>query len=577
MAQVDEEDLLRSVAIQNACSILLARQRAEQELIEAKEALELKTQALAHSLALVRATLECATDGIVMLDEGGKVTGFNENFLKMWGIPREAMSAVDHLQLLEMSCHRFRDPGQFLARIEDISAASLPEGFDLLALADGSMVEQYSRIQFVDERNVGRVWSFRDVTERKRAEEERKQLLEREQFARAEAERASRMKDDFLANLSHELRTPLNAIVGWTQVLRRRAMDDAEIRQGLETIERNARVQAQLIEDLLDMSRITSGKVRLDVQPVHPVSFIEAAVEAVRPAADARGIRLEKILDPAAGPISGDPQRLQQVIWNLLSNAIKFTPKDGKVQVLLERVNSQVEISVADTGIGITPAFLAHAFERFRQADASSARRHGGLGLGLSIVKQLVELHGGTVRVKSLGEGAGTVFTVQLPVTAVQRMPDNGDRLHPHTSKSLSSDFKISDLSGIKVLVVDDEADARDLFQRVLADCGAEVLTVATAGEALLVVERERPHLLMSDIGMPDIDGFELLRRVRALGQARGGKLPAIALTAFARSEDRTRALRAGFLVHLSKPVEPSELVATVAAVAGRTGEPESE
>ena len=577
MGQGDEEDPLRSVATQNARGSLLARQRAEQELIEAKEALELRTQELAHSLALVRATLECATDGIVVVDEGGKVTGFNENFLKMWGIPREAISAVDHRKLLEMSSHRFRDPGQFLARNEDISAASLPEGFDLLELADGSMVEQYSRIQFVDERNVGRVWSFRDVTERKRAEEERKQLLEREQFARAEAERASRMKDDFLANLSHELRTPLNAIVGWTQVLRRRAMDDAEIRQGLETIERNARVQAQLIEDLLDMSRITSGKVRLDVQPVDPVSFIEAAVEAVRPAADARSIRLEKILDPAAGPISGDPQRLQQVIWNLLSNAIKFTPRDGKVQVLLERVHSQVEISVADTGIGITPAFLAHAFERFRQADASSARRHGGLGLGLSIVKQLVELHGGTVRVKSLGEGAGTVFTVQLPVTALHRRPDNGERPHPHTSKTLSADFKISDLSGVKVLVVDDEADARDLFKRVLADCGAQVLTVATAGEALVVVERERPDVLMSDIGMPDVDGFELLRRVRALGPARGGKLPAIALTAFARSEDRTRALRAGFLVHVAKPVEPSELVATVAAVAGRTGEPGNE
>ncbi len=523
----------------------------------------------------MRATLECATDGIVVLDEGGRVTGFNENFLKMWGIPREAMASMDHRQLLEMSSHQRGDPAQFLARTEDMSASSLPEGFDLLELADGRVFERYSRIQFVDERNVGRVWSFRDVTERKRAEEERKQLLESERFARADAERASRMKDDFLATLSHELRTPLNAIVGWTQVLRRRAMNDAEVRQGLETIERNARVQTQLIEDLLDMSRITSGKVRLDVQPVDPISFIEAAVEAVRPAADAKGIRLEKILDPASGPISGDPQRLQQVIWNLLSNAIKFTPRDGRVQVLLQRVGSHIEISVADTGIGITPAFLAHAFERFRQADSSSARRHGGLGLGLSIVKQLVELHGGTVRVKSLGEGCGTVFIVHLPLTAVHRRPDDGERLPPQTPKALSSDFRVSDLSGIKVLVVDDEADARDLFKRVLADCGAEVLTVASAGEALLALERERPHVLLSDIGMPDVDGYELLRRVRALGQARGGRLPAIALTAFARSEDRTRALRAGFLLHVSKPVEPSELVATVAAVAGRIGEPD--
>ena len=574
MAHADEEDLLRSVAIQNARSILLARQRAEQELIRATEALELKTRELAHSLALVRATLECATDGIMAVDESGKVTGFNENFLKMWGIPGAVMSAMDHRQLLERCCQRFADPRPFLARIEDISASPLPEGFDLLELADGTVIERYSRIQFVNERNVGRVWSFRDVTERKRAEEARKELLESERFARSEAERASRMKDDFLANLSHELRTPLNAIVGWTQVLRRRNKDDGEVRQGLETIERNARVQTQLIEDLLDMSRITSGKVRLDVQPVHPVSFIEAAVEAVRPAADAKSITLEKILDPAAGPISGDPQRLQQVIWNLLSNAIKFTPKDGRVQVLLERVDSHIEINVADTGIGITPAFLAHAFERFQQADSSSERRHGGLGLGLSIVKQLVELHGGTVQVKSIGEGCGTIVAVHLPLTAVHEKADDRDRIHPQTPKALSSDFKISDLSGIKVLVVDDEADARDLIKRVLSECSAEVLTAATAGDALLILEKDRPHVLVSDIGMPDVDGFELLRRVRALGRARGGSLPAIALTAFARSEDRTRALRAGFLVHVSKPVEPSELVATVAVVAGRTGEP---
>jgi PAS domain S-box-containing protein len=409
------------------------------------------------------------------------------------------------------------------------------------------------------------------------AAEERKQLLESERAARAEAERTNELKDLFLANLSHELRTPLSAILGWSQVLRSRDADDADLRQGLEAIERGARMQTQLIEDLLDMSRITSGKVRLDIQPVEPVAFIEAAMETIRPAADAKGIRLEKLLDPAAGPISGDPGRLQQIVWNLLSNAIKFTPKAGKVQVVLERVNSHIEISVADTGIGIKPGFLPHLFERFRQADASTTRRHGGLGLGLSIVKHLVELHGGTVRAKSPGEGCGTTFTIHLPLTVVHRNVHNGERLHPGTSQLASMDFHPTDLSGIKVLVVDDEADARDLIRRVLTDCNAAVLTAGSAGEALPLVESERPHVLVSDIGMPDVDGYEFLRRVRMLGQVRGGKIPAIALTAFARSEDRTRALRAGFLVHVSKPVEPSELVATIASVTGRTGEAEPE
>lgn len=402
------------------------------------------------------------------------------------------------------------------------------------------------------------------------AAEERKHLLESERAARAEAERTNELKDQFLANLSHELRTPLSAIVGWAHVLRLRATDDDDLRQGLEAIERNARVQTQLIEDLLDMNRITSGKVRLDIQPVAPVSFIEAALETVQPAANAKGIRLEKMLDPAAGPISGDPNRLHQVVWNLLTNAIKFTPKGGKVQVVLERVNSHIEINVADTGIGIQPEFLAHVFERFRQADASITRAHGGLGLGLSIVKNLVELHGGAVHVKSPGVDHGTTFTVHLPLTVIHRYDGSGERLHPKTSHALSADFKATDLSGVKVLVVDDEVDTRELIKRVLVDCKADVLVAGSAAEALLLVESARPQVLLSDIGMPEMDGYELLKRIRALGSDRGGKIPAIALTAFARTEDRTRALRAGFIIHVSKPVEPTELIATIASVAGR-------
>jgi signal transduction histidine kinase/ActR/RegA family two-component response regulator len=405
------------------------------------------------------------------------------------------------------------------------------------------------------------------------AAEERNQLLASERFARGEAERASSMKDEFLATLSHELRTPLNAILGWAHILWSRSMSPEELHQGLEVIERNARMQTQLIEDLLDMSRITSGKMRLDIQPINAVPFIEAAIETVRPAAEAKEIRLEKLLDPSAGPIMGDPNRLQQVVWNLLSNAIKFTGKHGKVQVLLERVNSHVEVTVADTGVGIKSEFLPHVFDRFRQEDASVTRTAKGLGLGLSIVKHLVEQHGGTVRADSGGEGRGATFTIHLPLSAVHRSHADGERLHPRGAGSGGIDFKRLDLSGIKVLVVDDEADARALIARVLTECDAQVFTAATAPEALHAVERQRPDVLVSDIGMPDVDGYELLRRVRALGPSRGGRLPAIALTAFARSEDRTRALRAGYLVHVSKPVEPSELVATVASVVGRTGE----
>ena len=404
------------------------------------------------------------------------------------------------------------------------------------------------------------------------AAEERKQLLESERSARAAAERISGLKDTFLANLSHELRTPLSAILGWAQVLRHHLSDNPDMRHGLDAIERNARVQAQLIEDLLDMSRIASGKVRLDIQATDPSVFIEAAVETVRPAAESKGIRLEKLLDPLAGPISGDPGRLQQVVWNLLTNAVKFTPKGGKIQVLLKRINSHIEISVADTGCGLKPEFLPYLFERFRQADPTTTRKHGGLGLGLSIVKQLVELHGGTVYAQSDGEGHGATFVVELPLTAVHRSQHSGERLHPQAPQFASLDFRPTDLAGIKVLVVDDEADARELLKRVLTDCGATVVTADGASEALALIESDRPDVLVSDIGMPDVDGYTFLKQVRALGKQRGGRLPAIALTAFARSEDRTRALLAGFLVHVAKPVDPSELVATIASVVGRTG-----
>jgi PAS domain S-box-containing protein len=407
------------------------------------------------------------------------------------------------------------------------------------------------------------------------AAEERKVLLESERAARAEAERTSQMKDEFLATLSHELRTPLSAILGWAQVLRRGSRDQADLQRGLATIERNARAQAQLIEDLLDMSRITSGKVLLDMQTLGPAAFIDAAVETVRPAADAKNIRIEKHYDPAPGLVAGDQARLQQVIWNLLSNAIKFTPRDGVVEIGLSQREGHVEITVRDNGIGIRPDFITHVFERFRQADASTTRRHGGLGLGLSIVKHIVEQHGGTVRADSAGEGRGARFTIALPLAKAQapaeRRSDTGGMARRASADAAAPtpELALRDLGGVTVLVVDDDRDARELIARILTDCQAQVALAANAREALEMFLAEPPELLISDLGMPEMDGFELLSRVRGLGRERGGRVPAIALTAFARSEDRLRALEAGFSAHISKPVEPSELIAAVAGIVG--------
>jgi len=397
-------------------------------------------------------------------------------------------------------------------------------------------------------------------------------LYESERRARAEAERQSELKDQFLATLSHELRTPLGAILGWAQVMASRPMDPEDLARAVQVIERNARAQTRLIEDLLDMSRITSGKVRLDIQPLFPAALIEAALETVRPAAEAKGVRIESMLDPKAGPVSGDPSRVQQIVWNLLSNALKFTPRGGKIQVRLQRVNSHIEFSVADTGIGIRADFLPHVFDRFRQADGSTTRGHGGLGIGLSIARHLVELHGGTLRAASLGEGCGATFTVDLPLTVLHASEPHEERSHPASSSEDKRPAAVlPDLSGLFVLAVDDHPDARDLIRRVLEDCGARVATAGGVAEAVAAVSRERPHVIVSDIGMPGADGFDLLKGVRGLGSD-AAAIPAIALTAFARAEDRMKVLRAGFRMHVAKPVEAAELCVAVASAAGRTG-----
>jgi len=400
---------------------------------------------------------------------------------------------------------------------------------------------------------------------------EREQLLESERHARGDAERAGRIKDEFLATLSHELRTPLNAVLGWTRVLRKLQGHSEEVASGLAVIERNARSQAQIIGDLLDMSSIISGKVRLDMRPMDLAAVLDDAAATVRPAAEAKGIRLQVVHETATPAMKGDADRLQQVLWNLLANAVKFTPHGGAVAARVSCDGEQLTVKVTDNGEGIDPVFLPHIFDRFRQADASSARRHGGLGLGLSIVRQLVELHGGTVSAHSAGAGKGSTFLVTLPVAAadIPAADPTGpwralDEPEPAEARAAV------DLAGLRVLVVDDEPDSRALLERLLQECQASVVTAASADEAMSVLTREAPHLLVSDIGMPGTDGYALLRQIRALGNSRA-IIPAIAVTAYVRSEDKALAARAGFQAHLSKPVDPVELQGTVERLARRS------
>ncbi|HEX8785143.1 MAG TPA: ATP-binding protein, partial [Telluria sp.] len=400
---------------------------------------------------------------------------------------------------------------------------------------------------------------------------ERESLLTRERAARDEAERLSAMKDEFLATLSHELRTPLNAILGWASMLQRGVRDEATLRRGLETIERNARAQGQLIEDLLDMSRIVSGTLRLDLRRLDPARAIEAALGTVHPAVLAKRLELCTALDEDVGEVLGDPGRLQQVMWNLLSNAVKFTPAGGKVEVALAREGDEAVVRVGDSGIGIAPDFLPHVFDRFRQQDASITRKHGGLGLGLSIVKQLVELHGGTIAVDSPGEGAGATFTVRLPLA--ERAP----QVAPSAVRAAPvPQEETADLSGLKVLVVDDAVDTLDVLEQILRHGGAATVSAANAAQALDMIERERPDVIVSDVGMPEMDGLEMMRRIRCRAAHEGGATPAIALTALTRQDDRNKAFQAGFTDYLAKPVEPGMLVASVAQAAAATQQPQA-
>jgi CheY-like chemotaxis protein len=411
----------------------------------------------------------------------------------------------------------------------------------------------------------------RDMTESKRIHQV---LLLRAE----ELEQANRIKDEFLATLSHELRTPLTAMLGWSRMLRSGQLDEGARARAVQIIERNAEAQSKLIEDLLDVSRIITGKLRMEVQPVALAPVVETAVNGLRPAAEAKRLQLVSVLDRTAGLVTGDPARLQQVVTNLLSNAVKFTPEGGRVELRLERSEApsgaRARIVISDTGIGIGPDALPHIFERFHQADSSNTRAHGGLGLGLAIVRHLVESHGGTVSAESKGEGLGSVFTVELPLTAAPEQPPARGRRELFTERAragVTEGETFGDpraLECVRVLLVEDERDTRELLKTILEECGAAVTETASAAEALAALEGARPDVIVSDIGMPGENGYELIKKIRALPAERGGRVPAVALTAYAGTKDRRRALLAGFHTHLAKPVEPDELLAVVSSLA---------
>jgi PAS domain S-box-containing protein len=512
-----------------------------------------KQRAEARLRAIIEATPEC----IKIVAPDGALEFINQAGLGM--IESASETAVQGACVYNLIAPEHR--AEWITRHERICAGErLSWEFEIIGLlGTRRWMESHAVPLPLPDGRVGQMSVTREITSRKQLEHEREALLQSERNARSDSERASRLKDEFLATLSHELRTPLNAILGWSQILNMTS-DKEDLDQGLEAIQRNARVQAQLIEDLLDMNRIISGKMRLNVQPTDLAPVIQGAIESVTPAAAAKDIKIRQVLDPHASAVSGDPTRLQQIIWNLLTNAIKFTPKGGKVDIVLERVNSHLEVTISDTGIGISPEHLPIIFERFRQVDSSSTRVHGGLGLGLSIVKQLIELHGGTIRAKSAGEGRGSTFILTFPLSPVRA---GDDRTHPETPKT-GFDVGKLDLAGIRVLVVDDEPDSRVLVERVLAQCGALVITADSATQGMEKLREFKPHVLVSDIGMPITDGYQFIRDVRSLEEAQGGRTPAVALTAFARSEDRMRAMLAGYQVHVSKPIEPQELAVTV-------------
>jgi PAS domain S-box-containing protein len=518
-----------------------------------------------------RRLFEAARDGILILNAATlKITDVNPFMTELLGYSRDEFLGKE---LWEIGL--FSDKAASQDAFRELQLKGYLRFEDLpLQTTEGHLrdVEFVSNVYEEDGKQVIQC-NIRDITDRKRGEEERRLLLESAQSAQAEADIANDIKDEFLATLSHELRTPLTSILGWAELLTTGNLDAVASKRAVEIIGRNARAQRELIDDLLDISRIITGKLRLDVRPVELAPMIEGVVDGLRAAADARSIHLQTVFESRISATSGDPDRLQQIIWNLLTNAIKFTPKGGHVQVRLERIASHVEITVSDTGQGIDPNLLPHVFERFRQSDSSSTRRHGGLGLGLSIVRQLVELHGGTVTAESPGAGKGTTFKVILPLMSVHHELSIAETTRPPIESIPLTDPQPL-LNDLRVLVVDDEPDARELVAVVLKQRGAEVVAVESASEALEEMVQQRFDVLVSDIGMPLMDGYALIEKVRQLPAERGGKIPAAALTAYAGVEDRMHALSAGYQMHIPKPVEPAELTTVVASLAERYTKP---
>jgi PAS domain S-box-containing protein len=517
--------------------------------------------------ALLAALVESSDDAIIAKDLNGVILAWNAAAERIFGYRAEEVIGLPVTILLPPD--RVSEEETVLATLR--SGRRIDHSETERVKKDGTRLRislSVSPIRDPSGRIVGAAKIARDVTSRYLMEQERDALLHREQQARLAAESANRAKDAFLATVSHELRTPLSPIIMWTRMLRDGLLDATKTERALSTIERNASAQAQLVDDLLDVSRIVSGKIRLEVRPTDLAAVIQAAVEVVRPAADAKGIHLSVVLDTETGLVAGDPDRLQQVVWNLLSNAIKFTPKQGRVHVVLERVNSHVEIAVSDTGEGFDPSFRIAMFDRFQQADSSSSRQHGGLGLGLAIVRHIVELHGGTVHAESAGAGQGAAFTVKLPLVIFQRTAGEAVRRHPTLAEAHASDDagSYARLDGVRILVVDDEPDSNEAVSSLLGVRGAEVRVAGSAAQAMDVLQEWLPQLIVTDIGMPGEDGFALLAKIRA-GTGRAARVPAIALTAYATRDDRLRVLGAGFQLHLSKPIDPAELVAGVANV----------
>jgi PAS domain S-box-containing protein len=501
------------------------------------------------------AIVEFSEDAIVSKDLNGIIQSWNGAAERMFGY--SAAEVVGQSITIIIPRERLQEETDVLARVR---RGEIVDHFETVRRRkDGSTLDislTVSPIKAPDGRIVGASKIARDITIQNRL--------------RRELEHANRLKDEFLATLSHELRTPLNAILGYARMLQSQALPDERANRSIQIIERNAASLSQLVADVLDLSRIVAGKVRLNVQPCDLPTLVNNAIDAVRPAVDAKGIELNVILDPNAAPVSGDPDRLQQVVWNLLSNAVKFTPKRGRVQVQLARINSHVELTVSDTGIGIEPVFIPHLFERFRQVDSGYTREHGGLGLGLALVRHFIELHGGTVHGTSEGIGRGATFRVELPLRIVHAPQEPAEeRVHP-LAGGRPPEHNLR-LDGIVALTIDDDADSLTLLGDILRHAGAAVIAARSAIEALDVLGHQRPDVIVADIGLPRMNGYDFIREVRRRETSMDDMVPAAALTAFARSEDRAHALMAGFQMHLAKPIDPLELVAAIAALTNRT------